>query len=424
MMTREENERLCRIGAGTPMGELFRRFWLPIALTEKLATPGGAPRHERLLGQDFVVFRSKEGKVGVLDELCMHRGASLALGRVEECGIRCLYHGWLFGTDGEILDIMNMPPGKRPPRLKARAYPVVEAGGMIWTYIGPAEHQPPFPQHEYLAVPDNHRVVMRVDSHYNWVQATEGGLDSSHVSILHTNGARPGWLGESDDKVGAFDDTGPLLELEETEFGYHYAAFRRPARPGEAENCRIVPFIMPSGRIIPGGALQGASISTLVLEIPLDDEHTATYSVRYGSRPIDPAERHRETGFDDPEIYSFEDNKLKMARGDYKQKRELMDTSFSGLRGIATEDAAIATSQGPILDRTTEHLIYSDLAVVRFRRRLLDAAAALEAGAPALGAHADHALIRAIDAPRPSGAHWRTLIPTHNVTGPTSGTEG
>jgi phthalate 4,5-dioxygenase oxygenase subunit len=416
MMTREENDRLCRIGPGTPMGALFRRFWMPIALAEKLPEPGGAPRHERLLGQDFVVFRSQQGKVGVLDELCMHRGASLVLGRVEDCGIRCLYHGWKFGTDGEILDIMNMPPGKRPPKLKANAYPVVEAGGIIWTYLGPADKQPPFPHWQYLDVPDNHRVVMRVDSHYNWVQATEGGLDSSHVSILHTNGARPGWLGQSTDQVGAFDDTGPQLELEETEFGYHYAAFRRPARPGEPENCRIVPFVMPSGRIIPGGALQGASNATLVLEIPLDDEHTATYSVRYSSKPVDPGERLRETGFDDPEIYSFEDNKLKMSRGDYKQNRAIMTTNFSGLRGIATEDAAIATSQGPIYDRSTEHLIASDMAVVRFRRRLLDSVDDMERGGDPVGVQADHRLIEAIDAPRPAGAHWRTLIPSHRVT--------
>ncbi len=418
MMTREENDRLCRIGADTPMGALFRRFWMPIALAEKVAEPG-AVRHEKLLGDDFVVFRTQDGKVGVLDELCMHRGASLALGRVEDCGIRCLYHGWKFGTDGEILDIMNMPPGRRPPKLKAKAYPAVESGGMIWAYLGPAEHQPPFPQHQCLGFPATHRVTMRVDSHYNWVQATEGGLDSSHVSILHTNGARPGWLGASDDKVGAFDDTGPLLELEETEFGYHYAAFRRPARSGEPENCRIVPFIMPSGRIIPGGALQGASNATLVLEIPIDDEHTATYSVRYSSEPQEAGARLRETGFDDPEIYDPATNQLLMSRGDYKQKRHLMATNFSGLRGIATEDAAIATSQRPIYDRSQENLIYADLAVVRFRRRLLDAVDAMERGEAPVGTQADHALIRAIDAPRPSNAHWRTLIPTHKVVGKT-----
>jgi phthalate 4,5-dioxygenase oxygenase subunit len=419
MLTREDNERLCRIGPGTPMGALFRCYWMPIALTEQVAEPGGAPLHAKLLGEDFVVFRGKDGKLGVLDELCMHRGASLVLGRVEECGIRCLYHGWLFGTDGSLLDVMNMPQGKRPQRLKAKAYPVVEAGGMVWTYPGPAEKQPPFPHWQYLDVPEDHRVVMRVDVPYNWVQATEGGLDSSHVGILHTNAARPGWRGTSGEKVGAMDDTGPLLELEETEFGYHYAAFRRPAHSGAPENCRIVPFIMPSGRIIPGGALQGASNATLVLEIPIDDEHTATYSVRYSSEPQEAGARLRETGFDDPAIYDPATNQLLMTRGDYKQNRAIMTTNFSGLRGIATEDAAIATSQKPIYDRTRENLIYADLAVVRFRRRLLDAVEAMERGEAPVGVLADHSLIRAIDADRPSNAHWRTLIPTHKVVGKT-----
>ena len=416
MMTREENDRLCRIGPGTPMGALFRRYWMPLTLSEKLPEPGCAPRHEKLLGHDLVVFRSQQGKVGALDELCMHRGASLVLGRVEDCGIRCLYHGWKFGTDGEILDIMNMPMGKRPARLKAQAYPVIEAGGIIWVYLGPPDKQPPFPHYQYLDLPETHRVVMRVDAHYNWVQATEGGLDSSHVGILHTNAARPGWLGTSDAKVGAMDDTGPILELEETEFGYHYAAFRRTGE-GQPENCRIVPFIMPSGRIIPGGALQGASNYTLVLEVPIDDEHTATYSVRYGTQPITKESRWRETGWDDPEFYSAEDNRARFERGDYRQRRDQMATNFSGYRGIAVEDAAIATSQHPIYDRSLEHLIYSDLAVVRFRRRLLDSVDRMERGEDPVGVHADIGLVTAIDAPRPDGAHWRTLIPGHRVTG-------
>ena len=132
------------IGPDTPMGTLFRRFWLPICTADRLPTPGGAPLAERLLGEDFVVFRTGEGKVGVLDEYCMHRGASLALGRVEDCGIRCIYHGWKFGTGGEVLEIMNNPAAKSPTNFKARAFPTVEAGGMVWVYLGPPEKQPPF----------------------------------------------------------------------------------------------------------------------------------------------------------------------------------------------------------------------------------------------------------------------------------------
>ncbi len=132
MLTREENDRLCRVGPGTPMGAMFRRFWLPICTADRVSTPGGAPRAERLLGEDFVVFRNGQGKVGVLDEFCMHHGASRALGRVEDCGIRCIYHGWKFGNDGDVLEIMNNAGDKRAPTFRAPAFPAVEAGGMIW----------------------------------------------------------------------------------------------------------------------------------------------------------------------------------------------------------------------------------------------------------------------------------------------------
>jgi len=415
MMSRADNDRLCRIGPGTPMGAVFRRFWLPICTSDRVPLPGGAPRFERLLGENFVVFRNGEGQVGVLDELCPHRGASLSLGRVEDCGIRCIYHGWKIGNDGTLLEVMNNPANKRPPNVRAPSFSVVEAGGIVWTYLGPKEHQPPAPHFAFMDLAESQRVLLRVDGNYNWVQALEGGLDSSHVGILHSNAARPAWNGPSEVKVGAFEDTGPVLEVEDTEFGYHYAAFRRGG-PGQPSNVRIVPFIMPSGRIIPGGALQGAQNHTIAFEIPIDDEHTATYTVHYGSAPISRESRLRETGFDDPEVYSQEQQRLLLSRANYnRQRRDIMDRSWSGLNGIAFEDAVIATSMGPIQDRTKEHLIASDLAVARLRRRLLDSAGRIERGEPPVGAHVDTSVISAIDAPAPQGAHWRTLLPNHRV---------
>jgi phthalate 4,5-dioxygenase len=415
MMSRADNDRLCRIGPGTPMGAVLRRFWLPICTADRVPTPGGAPRFERLLGENFVVFRNGNGEVGVLDELCPHRGASLTLGRVEDDGLRCLYHGWKFGNDGELLEVMNLAAAKRPPNVCAPAFPVVEAGGIVWTYLGPKEHQPPAPHFAFMDLPESNRVLLRVDGNYNWVQSLEGGLDSSHVGILHSNAARPGWNAPSATKVGAFEDTGPALEVEDTEFGYHYAAFRRGG-PGQPDNVRIVPFIMPSGRIIPGGALQGAANHTIVFEIPIDDEHTATYTVRYGSAPLSLENRLRETGFDDPEVYSQQEQRLLLTRANYnRQRREIMDKSWSGLNGIAFEDAVITTSMGPIQDRTKEHLIASDLAVARLRRRLLDSAARLERGEAPIGAHVDTSVISSVDAPTPQGLHWRTLLPQHRV---------
>lgn len=414
MMKREDNERICRVGPGTPMGALFRRFWLPICTADRLPHPGCAPRAERLLGQDFVVFRGQDGKVGVLDEFCIHRGASLALGRVEDCGVRCLYHGWKFGTDGTVLDIMNLPAEKRPPRLKANAYPVVEESGMIWTYLGPKEKQPAFQRYAFMDLPDSHRVTMRWNTNANWVQMTEGGLDSSHVSILHTNAARPGWAGKSEKRVGAMDDTGPTLEIEDTEFGYHYAAFRK-GRNGDPDNVRIVPFIMPSGRIIPGGELLGRN-STFLFEIPIDDEHTATYSVRYSDQPVSRDSRLRETGFDDPELYSQQTQNVLFTRADFhRQRRDQMDENWSGFRGISTEDTIIAISMGPITDRSREHLIASDLAVARFRRRLIDSLRRMDNGEEPVGVGIDVGKIAAMDAPAPAGSHWRTLVPSHRV---------
>ena len=193
MMSRADNDRLCRIGPGTPMGAVFRRFWLPICTSDRVPLPGGAPRFERLLGENFVVFRNGEGQVGVLDELCPHRGASLTLGRVEDCGIRCIYHGWKIGNDGTLLEVMNNPADRRPPNVRAPSFPVVEAGGIVWTYLGPKEHQPPAPHFAFMDLAESQRVLLRVDGNYNWVQALEGGLDSSHVGILHSNAARPAW---------------------------------------------------------------------------------------------------------------------------------------------------------------------------------------------------------------------------------------
>lgn len=413
MLSREANERLCRVGPGTPMGSMLRRFWMPICTSAQLPRPDCAPLLGRLMGQNFVVFRDSNGAPGVLDELCTHRGASLALGRVEGGGIRCIYHGWKFGVDGACQDIMNNANPDLKHRLRQPAYPVRESGGMIWTYIGPKELEPPFPHYEFMDLPPENRVVMRVDTNANWVQALEGGLDSSHVSILHSDAARPGWNGGSGARVGSLADTIPKFEVEETDFGYHYAAIRQSPN-GEPDNVRIVPFIMPTGRIIPDIAQTGNA--TLVLEVPLDDENTATFSIRYGRRPIERMSRVRETGFDDPEFYSEEDCKFLFTRADFaKQKRHNMDTSWSGFRGIALEDAVIVTSMGAIYDRSLEHLVAADVAVVNFRRRLFDSADRVERGEEPVGLRIDHRLVTAIDAPMPTEGHWRGLVPTHVV---------
>jgi len=162
MLSKEHNELLTRVGKGTPMGEMMRRYWHPIAMSSELPTPDCDPLRQKLLGETFVVWRDTEGKVGVIDELCMHRGASMALARVEDGGIRCLYHGWKFSVDGTLLDTPNSADPRIKQRLKAKAYPVREHMGLIWTYIGPKEHEPPFRHFAYETVPEQNRNLFKL----------------------------------------------------------------------------------------------------------------------------------------------------------------------------------------------------------------------------------------------------------------------
>ncbi len=194
MLTREENETLCRVGPGTKMGRVMRRYWHPIAVSEQLPGPDSDPLRISLLGERFVAFRDSSGRVGVLNELCMHRGASLALARVEDNGMRCLYHGWKFGVDGTIQETPNHPDSRFRERLKAPCYPVREEGGIVWTYIGEKKKAPPFRRFSFMDAAPSNRTVIRVNVECNYLQLWEGGADSSHVGVLHSNVARPGWL--------------------------------------------------------------------------------------------------------------------------------------------------------------------------------------------------------------------------------------
>lgn len=418
MVTQAENETLVCVGPGTVMGDYMRRYWHPVATSEQLPGPDCKPLRTKLLGQKLVVFRNSEGDVGVLNELCMHRGASLAIGRVEEGGIRCLYHGWKFAVDGTILETPNHADCRYRERMKAPAYPVVERAGIIWSYIGPKEHQPPFRTFAADAVPDENRAVIRVNMKANYLQLWEGGLDSSHVSVLHTNQARKSWSVERGADVDLtswtpMDDSAPHFEVEDTPFGYHYAATRKlpPGREDDRlRNVRITPAIFPTGRII-----RGPIMDFLVWETPNDDYSTSTFITVYANQPIDKAWVLGILGLDDDRVWRKEDcNYRGTWENDFFQDRAAMDFNWTGMRGIEQEDAAIGLSYGPIFDRTNEHLVTADLAVVRLRRRLLEAARMVKDGNPALGAFiADLGSVEAPDEDVPAGTDWRTLAPFH-----------
>ena len=184
MLSKERNERLTRVGPGTPMGTTLRRYWIPVVLSWEVPEPDCPPTRVRILSEDLIAFRTTDGKVGLMDEYCPHRQASLWLGRNEDNGIRCVYHGWKFDISGQCVEQMNEP---KPfcANIKTTAYPTYEAAGIVWAYMGPKEKQPAPPDFDWAQVPATHRLVSKVAQSCNWLQALEGGIDTSHFTILH-----------------------------------------------------------------------------------------------------------------------------------------------------------------------------------------------------------------------------------------------
>lgn len=422
MLTLEENELLCRVGPSAPMGRMLRRYWLPALLPEELEA-GGAPKRLRLLGEDLVAFRNTEGRVGVLDHACPHRGASLVLGRNEECGLTCLYHGWRVGVDGTILDAPTMPPGSPfTSRVRHLAYPVVEAGGFVWVFMGAGE-LPALPRFPFVDLPSSHRVIMKVREEANWVQALEGVLDSAHTNFLHADYVKPSTDTTSTDyKDGSISgrasaDGRPRLEIEDTPYGFRYAAIRRPvAFPDKNHYVRTTLFIAP----FYGMNAQPPGWGQVQVFVPMDDTHTMFYNVRYSSEDIGPiADGLRENmmarfgarvGVDvDVEYRKHADSsnlwlqdRAAMQRGD----------SLTGLAGVATQDMACQESMGPIVDRTKEHLGPTDLAIIRMRRTMLESLRDfVERGIEPVGLRGgfDYADLRADEGLVPIGAPWQQV---------------
>lgn len=419
MLNSHDNELLCRVGPGTPGGTMMRRFWHPVCTSAQLPEPDCAPLRVRLLGEDYVAFRDSSGQVGFLEELCMHRGASLALGRVEEGGIRCLYHGWKFSAKGTVMETPNHADPKYAARMKAPAFPVREDGGIVWAYVGPKELEPAFSRYAFMDAEPSNRVVLRINVSCNYLQLVEGGEDSSHVGVLHTNMARPGWKDDSftrnPDQINpaalASNDLEPALKIEETAFGFHYVALRKTDTP-RIQNARVVPFIVPYGRIIPAPAFQFT-----VLEVPADDTHTSTFLVIHGNEPVDEDRILELLGLDNPKFYDRGTcTYLASWANSFGQDRELMKESWTGLRGVEVEDAAIGLSQGPLYDRSREHLVPADQAVARVRRTLIEAVKRASEGGPLRALGLDLRGVSACDLELKEGDPWQDLVPTHRDT--------
>jgi phthalate 4,5-dioxygenase len=368
MLTREENDLLCRVGPGTPMGELMRQYWLPGVLSSELPAPDSDPRRIKLLGEELIAFRDSNGDVGLLQNNCPHRGASLFFGRNEEAGLRCVYHGWKFDADGACVDMPNEPPRSRfAEKIRQPAYQAVDRGGVIWVYMGPAELSPEIPELEWTLVPPSQRSVSKRIQECNWLQNLEGEVDSSHANFLHAQlgpDRRPIRNDERD------EDLHPVFSVLETDYGLAICA-RRDSGP-DNYYWRITPFMLPSYTIIPG--TYGGSY-TFTAAVPRDDTSmigiTATWNIEHAipQRPFVEV---------DANYYSLQNK-----RNDYLIDREAQKTvSFTGIRGVRVQDMAVQEDQrGPISDRSTEHLGSSDTGVIATRRRLLAQAQALQKGA-------------------------------------------
>ena len=406
------------------MGKMMRRYWLPVCTSEQLPKPDSDPLRVRLLGERFVAFRDTSGRPGMLEEYCMHRRASLALGRVEENGIRCLYHGWKFGVDGSIQETPNHCDDRFRQRLRAPAFPVREAGGMVWAYIGPADREPPFQKYEFFEGPGENRLVFRINTPANYLQLYEGGTDSSHVGILHCNMANPEWKTRPDNAPALNDylsvalangDNAPDMEIENTEYGFHYAAKREGPRSEdgrETSSVRVTAVILPTCRIIPLTQYQ-----FFVFEVPQDDTRTSTYIVAHGPKPFDRDKMKVVLGLNNERLWNEKDCEYRATEENlFGQDRSNMDVAWSGLSGLVPEDASIGVSMGPIVERHKEMLVAGDAAVVRLRERLLDSLRRHEAGQDPLGLTiADYSKVRSLaDTNVPDGERWQSLLP-HNL---------
>ena len=389
MLNAADNHLLTRTGAGSPMGEYFRRFWQPVALSCELAEADGPPVRVQVLGEHLLAFRDTRGRVGLIAARCAHRGADLFFGRNEEGGIRCIYHGWKYDVHGKCVALPNVPPGSGyHDSISIKSYPTRESADMIWAYLGPSAHLPAhLPALEVGLAPPQHRYVTKRLQQCNWAQSIEGALDTAHFSFLHMPAPA---LASNDSMTAAADenrirwlrnDPLPQFTILDHEAGFAIGGSRKA--DGNDLYWRITQFMLPAHSITPS-AMPGETYYGYTW-VPIDDHSCWIYVYAWHpERALGDDERARyvKGGFGQfaelgPGYLPVRnrDNDYLIDRAEQKLR------SFTGVRGIAEQDAMAQDSQGLIADRTHEHLSPTDVAIVRFRRVMLDGAKALRDGA-------------------------------------------
>jgi phthalate 4,5-dioxygenase len=408
MLSTEENELLCRVGPGTPMGDFMREYWLPAFVPSELPEPDGAPMRMRLLGENLIAFRVTSGQYGLLAHNCPHRGASLFFGRNEEEGIRCVYHGWKFDVSGACVDMPNEPAESNfKDKVRAKAYPCVERNGIVWTYMGPRPTPPPLP--EWLPNLDaDCQVWMRLQES-NWLQALEGDIDTVHAFFLHSGHLRTEQSLRGSDAYFITQQRNARFYAKEHDVGTSYAAVRH-AEPG-TEYWRMGHFLLPFYTMNAPGLL-GIKNQSLAW-VPLDDENTMVWTVgRQGALPPetetiggfkagyvrqdplgknDPYGQRGANGIQPRKFITTTDwlgrfRPIANKDNDYLIDRDLQKSmgTYSGIPAIA-QDAMAQETMGPIYDRRQERLGTSDLMIIRTRRKLLNCVRAYQRGAGAPG---------------------------------------
>ena len=407
MLSKEQNELLCRVGPGTPMGEVFRRYWIPACLSEEIPESDGLPIKVRLLGEDLVAFRDTEGRVGLLAELCAHRQASLTLGRNEEGGLRCIYHGWKFDVNGQVLDTPCEPAQSMLRHMvRLPAYPCREVNGVVWTFMGPPEKMPLLPNTLWFTAPSTHVEVVKFKNECNYLQALEGDCDHPHVTYLHRRG----------EGLPAPLDTAPTFDVEHTFWGVRAVTYRgidHDPRKMVRTNLFAYPFIGLIGGFNGATSQEQMRYIHPIYQVPADDFNTTRYDMIVDLNK--PASGHYR------EEYSHElkpdYTKVANKTNNWLQDRELMKTSvYSGIPfGNHTQDAAVTESMGPIMDRTQEHLGQSDSHVVAVRQGLFKAIEAVQSGGDPPGVvfsedQNDFSDLYCLSGPISADASWRRLL--------------
>src|SRR6478735_4497715 len=272
MLTLEENERLCRVGSGHPMGKLMREYWLPALLSSELPEPDCAPVRVRLLGENLIAFRNTSGQVGLIQNACPHRGASLFFGRNEHDGLRCVYHGWKFDITGRCVDMPSEPSGSCfASTVRARAYPCIERNEIVWVYMGLSTSPPPLPGIEPNLLPSGDYSLGCALRQCNWLQALEGDVDTSHIGFLHLGAVSPDSVAAGSTEYHVTKNRAPHgYEVLDSEVGVSYGAHRR--LDTDSTYWRVAHFMFPFYTILPIGQL-GEQISVRAW-VPIDDENT------------------------------------------------------------------------------------------------------------------------------------------------------